>query len=196
MVYRAWTSLLVLWIFGSLLGCATDQTLGPTVGASLVPSVETTPSIGSVQPGELPGLSSSATTSALSLTPTAMVTVGTVPASTASPAPSTPTPATSFTPTVEVTVADPEVLSSSAAAGFEQVEGEPEERFVLRVDCNVRNNGEDGFVTVVATLFGEVSARETETVFFPQGAEITVSLVFADPALLTGLLQYECEAEG
>ena len=193
--------LLALWVFSLSLGCTTSDTPEPTVGQGELPSVEPTPSLRSTQREELPSVSPSATTTAIPhQAPTlasnpSVTSIATAERTTSpSPAPGTPTPATSFSPTTEVSVPSPEVLSSSAAAGFERVAGEPKEQFVLRVDCNVRNNGGDGFVTVVATLFGKEAARETETVFIPEGAELTVSLVFDDPGLLTGLLRFECEA--
>ena len=166
-------------------GCGQPSTPPPTGGDQSTPELGADPTVGATYPSD--GPSPEETPATLTLpTPTPTQVATATPTNTVRPAAGTDGDS----------AADPRVVSSSASPGFEQAENRTEQHFVLRVDCVIRNEGSDGVVTVTATLSGEREASQSTSVAMGQNQEQTVSLVFDTPALLTGLVQFTCDAHG
>ncbi len=85
------------------------------------------------------------------------------------------------------------VVSTSRDGGIRSFD------YTVWVDCTVRNNGEEGTVTVIGELIsGDEFWKKRESFFLSKGEERLVTLAFPEATLLDeglGSYEYQCSAE-
>lgn len=73
---------------------------------------------------------------------------------------------------------DPEVVGMDSSGGLSGFD------YVVTVDCQVRNNGESGYIKVYATLQNGGYWKKERVVYVASGQTVTLEILFREPRLL------------